>query len=271
MTTLNLQIEISNPVYDIVTGVLQTVDLMYHCQDVALDGFVEPLLFDTINVHGITNNYVTGEYIDIAGARAYFDDQAGSYFQYYMAVNAGLTFSSYAVWAYNTDISDALTTKQPVSMNLSALAIQSATTFGRSLLNTASLAALKASLLGSDHAVSRSIVTGTGAVGYQASATADAIVEVSLNTTTTASIAGSGSEIIVAEIAPTNSATPTDWVEKDRVGNSQSYALAVTVSGTQTIYGQKLRFKVPAGYYYKLREVKTGTASATINSVNEIY
>lgn len=120
-----------------------------------------------------------------------------------------------------------------------------------------------------NNAPGRSIVTGTGATGFQVSATRDAVVQYSPTMVTTASIAGNASDVIVFEIAPTNSATAGDWVEINRVTNAQALTLAITLQSVQTTSGA-LGGVVPAGYYAKMRAITSGTVSNTLSSGQEV-
>ncbi len=116
----------------------------------------------------------------------------------------------------------------------------------------------------------RSIVTGTGATGFQVSSTRDSIVNYSVNIVTTATIAGGQDGMVLLEIAPTNSATPGDWVEVGRSRNGQALSLALTLQSVQTVAGQ-VGAVIPAGYYAKLRSVNnTGTPSYAFNSGQEV-
>jgi hypothetical protein len=119
------------------------------------------------------------------------------------------------------------------------------------------------------NAASRSLVTGTGATGFQVSATRDAAVNYNVTSSTTATIGGASSITVVLEIAPTNSATPGDWVEISRFSNGQTISLAVALQSVQTQAGN-LGGIVPAGYYAKLRTISTGTASAGYNTGQEV-
>lgn len=116
----------------------------------------------------------------------------------------------------------------------------------------------------------RSIVTGTGATGFQVSSTRDAIVNYNVTIATTATIGGSATGVIALEMASTNSATPGDWVEVGRVTNGQSISLAIALQSIQTL-GQQLGCFVPAGYYLKLRSINTsGTPTYTYNSGQKV-
>lgn len=117
---------------------------------------------------------------------------------------------------------------------------------------------------------SRSIVTGTGATGFQPSATRTSTIRENVKVTTTASIAGNADGYIALEMAPTNSATAGDWVEVGRCGNSQALTLAITLQSVQGTTCQ-LTADVPPGYYAKLRSVTTtGTVSFAFVSAQEV-
>lgn len=115
-----------------------------------------------------------------------------------------------------------------------------------------------------------SIVTGTGATGFQVSSTRDAEVRYSTTIVTTSSIAGSQNGTVVLEIAPTNSATSTDWTEIGRCTNGTSYTLAIAIQGVSTQACQITGY-IPSGYYAKIRSVNnSGTPTYTYNSGQEV-
>lgn len=117
---------------------------------------------------------------------------------------------------------------------------------------------------------SHSVVTGTGATGFQVSATRNATARYNVKVTTTASIAGNADGYLTLEMAPTNSATAGDWVEVGRCGNSQALTLAVTLQSVQGTTCE-LTTDIPAGYYAKLRSVTTtGTVSFAYVSGQEV-
>lgn len=118
----------------------------------------------------------------------------------------------------------------------------------------------------SESVASRSIVSGTGATGFQPSATRDSLVYYSVSVSTTATIGGSSAGDVALEIAPTNSATAGDWIEKSRTGNSQTITLALVLQSVQVVKGQVSCF-VPAGYYVKLRSI-TGAGSPTYTYIS---
>lgn len=116
----------------------------------------------------------------------------------------------------------------------------------------------------------RSIVTGTGATGFQVSATRDAEVRYSTTIVTTSSILGSQVGTDVLEIGPTNSATSTDWSEIGRCTNGTAYTLAVAIQGVSTQACQITGY-VPASYYVKIRSINvSGTPTFTYNSGQEV-
>lgn len=132
-----------------------------------------------------------------------------------------------------------------------------------------SLATLPVAAAWSQSAATHSIVTGTGATGFQVSSTRNSLVNYSTTIVTTASIGGNQTGVVVLEIAPTNSATPSDWVEVSRYTNGQALTLAITLQSVQTMSGQLSAF-VPAGWYAKLRSINTsGTPSYSYNSGQE--
>lgn len=110
---------------------------------------------------------------------------------------------------------------------------------------------------------SLSIQTSTGAVGTQLSSTRDAFFFGSLSESVTATIAGSAVLDILLEVAPTNSSTVGDWVERGRVGNSSAVSLAVALQVVDKVTGMVGIF-VPAGYYIKARSANaSGTNTGT--------
>lgn len=116
----------------------------------------------------------------------------------------------------------------------------------------------------------RSIVTGTGATGFQVSSTRNAIVNYSVTINTSVSLSGNAVGYVVLEIAATNSATAGDWVEVGRAPSGQSGTLVIGLALNQAGGGQ-MGAVIPAGYYAKLRSVNsTGTPTYTYNSGQEV-
>lgn len=115
-----------------------------------------------------------------------------------------------------------------------------------------------------------SFTTGTGATGFQVSASHDSEVRYNVTIATTATIAGGADGTVVLEMAPTNSATAGDWVEVGRFRNGQAISLALTLQSIQTTASQLTAF-VPKGYYLKLRTINNvGTPTYTYNSGQEV-
>lgn len=118
----------------------------------------------------------------------------------------------------------------------------------------------------SESTLSLTVQTSTGAVGTRVSTAQDAFVFVSENISTTSNISSGGADDLVVEIAPTNSATAGDWVEKARGGQSQTYTLAVAIQGVQVVKGV-LPVYVPKGYYIKVRSLgSSGTFSNGVSN-----
>lgn len=116
----------------------------------------------------------------------------------------------------------------------------------------------------------RSLVTGTGATGFQVSSTRDALVSYNATIVSTATIAGAQSGTVVLEVASTNSATAGDWKEVARFTNGQALSLAITLQSVQTMAGNLTGF-IPKGYYAKLRTINNlGTPSFSYNSGQEM-
>lgn len=137
------------------------------------------------------------------------------------------------------------------------------------LLTPSEVATLKASR-SFNYTPARSIVTGTGATGFQVSSTRDSVVTYTTKIVTTATIAGGQEGYVVLEIAPTNSATAGDWKEVGRVTNGQALSLALTLQSIQPVSGILMGL-VPAGYYVKIRSVNTtGTPTYTMLSGQEV-
>lgn len=121
-----------------------------------------------------------------------------------------------------------------------------------------------------NNAPGRSIVTGTGATGFQISATRNALALYTPKIITTATIAGGQEGYVVLEIATTNSATAGDWKEVSRLTNGQALSLAITLQSIQPV-SAPISGIVPAGYYAKLRSVNTtGTPAFSMVSGQEI-
>lgn len=142
-------------------------------------------------------------------------------------------------------------------------------------LNTAMTAANTAIAgklgLGTTSVDTRSLVTSTSGGGFQLSSTKPASATYSVSTSSTATIGGSGTSVVVLEMCATNSATAGDWVEIGRVESDQTISLALTLQSVQIVKGP-LNVTVPVGYYVRLRSFGTGThAEAFIEGQKTIY
>lgn len=113
-----------------------------------------------------------------------------------------------------------------------------------------------------NNAPGRSLVTGTGATGFQVSSTRDSSISYAVKVSTTATIGTPSAGDIVLEIASTNSATPSDWLQIGAIcGNSQNITLAALLSSVQAT-SCSVGATLPAGWYAKLRSV-TSSGSPT--------
>lgn len=110
-----------------------------------------------------------------------------------------------------------------------------------------------------------SIVTSTSGGGIQISATKDSSLHLSIADSITTSVGGTSTETLIVEICPTNSVIASDWVEAQRTGDSQSITLAIALQTVQPGY-RILSFDLPAGNYFRIREVSAGTHSGSIVS-----
>lgn len=119
--------------------------------------------------------------------------------------------------------------------------------------------------------VTRSFVTSTGAVGFQPSATKSAFVSYNVESSIATSIGGPTDAVVVLEMAATNSATPSDWIEVARHRNSQTATLAIALNLVQVIAAQLNGYVRPA-WYLKLRTVTgAGSPSYTYKSGWEAF
>lgn len=106
-------------------------------------------------------------------------------------------------------------------------------------------------------------LVGSGATGTQISATKNASVCITGSTSTTSTIGGPSTSIIMLKTFPSNSATEGNWVLAGQLENDQTITLAVALQSLQAVKGQ-LCTSVPAGYYVKIENSGTGTHSETV-------
>lgn len=118
------------------------------------------------------------------------------------------------------------------------------------------------------NSLSMSLATTSSSLGTQVSTTTGSWVAVNGSVTTTASILGSSAGDIILQTSPTNTATST-WSEWGRIGNAQSYSLAVAIQGVQTTKGQIMAW-VPAGYYLRALQSGSGTVAYSLGVVTDV-
>lgn len=121
-----------------------------------------------------------------------------------------------------------------------------------------------------NNSVARSIVTVAAAAnGWQISATQNSTVQYPVQISTTSTIGGPSSGIIVCEICSTNSATAANWVEVDRFRNDQTITLAIVLQSIQTV-GAKVNATVPAGWFVRVRSfAATGTVTYSTTTTGQ--
>lgn len=106
-------------------------------------------------------------------------------------------------------------------------------------------------------ALSLSLV-GTGATGTQISATKDSTIRCTVSTSTTSTIGGPSTSVVVLKICATNNATEGSWTTVATFESDQTITLAIALQSIQIVKGQ-LCADVPAGWYAKLVNSGTGT------------
>lgn len=114
-------------------------------------------------------------------------------------------------------------------------------------------------------------LVGTGATGTQISANKDSTVRLSCSTSTTSTIGGPATSVILLKINSTNDATEGTWTTVATLESDQTITLAVVLQSIQVVKGQ-LCADVPAGWYVKLVNSGTGTHSeAFLSGQQTIY
>lgn len=240
------------------------------------------LFIDTVTPNGVTS------FANEASAKAYSDAQWGA--PIYAQVQA-LTSNAYSSYSFVENISGIVANSiDTLTASISALSsalttaqsditsLQSSRTTDEADISSlktsrttdeANIAALQAGKAVSG--ISLSIVTSTAGGGTQLSATKSADLHATVSTSTTSTIGGAATSIVVLEVAPTNSSTPGDWVEKDRFEIDENITLAIALQSVQTVKGSVESY-VPGGYYVRLRGIGTGThAEAFIEGSKAIY
>jgi hypothetical protein len=117
----------------------------------------------------------------------------------------------------------------------------------------------------------RSIVSVANAAnGFQVSSTREADIQYAVTIGTSVSLSGNSSGYVVMEVCSTNSSTPGDWIEVDRVSSGQSGTLVIGLVLNQT-GGGHIGAVLQRGWYARLRSVNvSGTPTYTYNSGQEV-
>lgn len=114
-------------------------------------------------------------------------------------------------------------------------------------------------------------LVGTGATGTQIHATKDSTVRYNVSTSTTSSIGGPATSVVILKICATNSSTEGDWTPVATAENDQTITLAIALQSIQVVKEQ-LCSDVPAGWYVKLVNSGSGTHSESfITGQKTIY
>lgn len=248
-----------------------------HCQLKALK--LQAQCFDLPVLAGLASPYFTGRDINLTNQKMtvkyvlqeWIANGNGQFFAYgdFQDIDTNTFLSTFftSINAYDYD--------DVPSMRAAGYAaiVAQAITLGYSTFATTDILDISAGITppaATQSPATRSIVTGTGATGFQPSATRNVFGNYNVTVVSTATIAGNASGTVVLEIAPTNSATAGDWVEIARFTNGQSLSLAITLQSVQTLAGQ-LSGMIPAGYYAKIRSINNaGTPTYTYNSGQEV-
>ena len=114
-------------------------------------------------------------------------------------------------------------------------------------------------------------LVGTGATGTQISATNAATVRFTVSTSTTSTIGGPATSVVVLKKCATNSVTEGDWTSVATFESDQTITLAIALQSIQVVKGQ-LTCDLDAGWYVKLVNSGTGTHSeAFVSGEKTIY
>lgn len=118
-----------------------------------------------------------------------------------------------------------------------------------------------------NNAPGRSIVTTSGATGYQISATRPASVSYTVSISTAISLLNLNSAgQVFLEISPTNTAP---WTTINSAGISRTLSVSITVGLNEITYFN-VQGKVPPGNYCRLRSVLSGGATTAFSSGQEV-
>lgn len=108
-------------------------------------------------------------------------------------------------------------------------------------------------------------LVGTGATGTQIHATKDSSVKCTVSTSTTSTIGGPSTSLVVLKICSTNNATEGSWTTVATFESDQTITLALALQSIQIVKGQ-LCTDIPGGWYVKLINSGTGTHAETFVS-----
>lgn len=126
------------------------------------------------------------------------------------------------------------------------------------------------SVLRSTSALTLSLV-GTGATGTQISDTNPSTVRLSVSVSTTSTISGPATSVVVLKKCATNSATEGDWTSVATLEIDQTITLAIVLQSVQVVKGQ-LCCDLDAGWFVKLVNSGTGThTEAFVSGEKTIY
>lgn len=114
-------------------------------------------------------------------------------------------------------------------------------------------------------------LVGSGATGTQISSTKDSTIRLSCSTSTTSTIGGPSTSIVLLKICATNNASEGSWSSVAILENDQTITLAIALQSIQVLKGQ-LCSDLPAGWFAKLVNSGTGThTEAFISGQQTIY
>lgn len=103
-------------------------------------------------------------------------------------------------------------------------------------------------------------LVGTGATGTQISATKASTVRFTVSTSTTSTIGGPATSVVLLKKCATNSITEGDWTTVASVESNQTITLAIALQSVQVVRGQ-VSCDLDAGWFVKLVNSGTGTHS----------
>lgn len=108
-------------------------------------------------------------------------------------------------------------------------------------------------------------LVGSGATGTQIHATKDSSVKCTVSTSTTSTIGGPSTSVVLLKICSTNNATEGSWTTVATFESDQTITLALALQSIQIVKGQ-ICSDIPAGWYVKLINSGTGTHSESFVS-----